>query len=197
MKKILSKKKRRINSKKGFSLLELIVAIIILLLVISATVSGLQMSYRSVIIGAEKDDAQSLAQRNCDIVMAAISKSAENGTLAGNIIDAGATASFDPGFFSHIQGDIDLLLYSTDSLGVQTGYDPGQYLQVEQYPGGHLTADPNYKKQYIQLQTENRDVVSVDGTVTTYKVYKITVYVYYGYEDNMYITCEGEVNIEP
>lgn len=202
MKKILSKKKRRINSKKGLTLLELIVAIIILLLVISATVSGLNLSYRSVLIGAEKDDAQSLAQRNCDIVMAIISKRAENGTLS-SILDASGS-SFEATFFeNYVKEDMKLELHST-SLGVSTGYDPSQYEfspgapAIEQYSGGTLTADSNVKKQYIQLETEDRELLSADGTTTKiYKVYKITIYVYYGYEDNMYVTCEGEVNVEP
>ncbi|MEE1056762.1 MAG: prepilin-type N-terminal cleavage/methylation domain-containing protein [Acutalibacteraceae bacterium] len=198
MKKMLSKKKRRINSKKGLSLLELIVAIIILLVVISATVSGLNLSYRSVLIGAEKDDAQSLAQRNCDIIMAAISRNAEDGTLSTKIVGSGTATSFESGFFATLQSDIELNLYWTDSLGVQTGYDPTLYADIEQYPsGGSPTAAPNKKKQYVKIEQEERDLTSADGTTTkTYDAYKITTYVYYGYEDNMYITCEGEVNVE-
>ncbi|MEE0929519.1 MAG: type II secretion system protein [Acutalibacteraceae bacterium] len=197
MKKVLSKKKRRINSKKGLTLLELIVAIIILLMVISATVSGLNLSYRSVLIGAEQDDAQSLAQRDCDIIMAAISRNAENGTLSGNINGSGTSTSFDSGFFTMIQDDIRLNLYSTDSLHVQTGYDPSSYDIIEQCPLGGPVADPDIKKQYVKIDQEERKLTSTeDGSIMTYDVYKITVYVYYGYEDNMYITCEGEVNVE-
>ncbi len=197
MKKMLSKKKRRINSKKGLSLLELIVAIIILLLVISATVSGLNLSYRSVLMGAEKDDAQSLAQRNCDIIMSAISKNAENGTLSGKINGSGAATSFESSFFSTLQSDMELNLYTTDLLGVKTGYDPTLYTDIEQYPaGGSPTADPNKKKQYVKIEQEERELTSTDGTTTKYDVYKITTYVYYGNENNMYITCEGEVNVE-
>lgn len=197
IKKMLSKSKRRINSKKGLSLLELIVAIIILLLVISATVSGLNLSYRSVLLGAEKDDAQSLAQRNCDIVMAAISKNAESGTLSTKIIGSGTATSFESGFFATFQSDVKLNLYSTDSLGVKTGYDPSLYDDIEQCPSGGPTADSDKKKQYVKIEQEERDMTSsVDGTTTKYDVYKITTYVYYGYEDNMYITCEGEVNVE-
>lgn len=196
IKKMLSKKKGRINSKKGLSLLELIVAIIILLLVISATVSGLNLSYRSVLIGAEKDDAQSLAQRNCDIIMSSISKNAENGTLSGKINGSGTATSFESSFFSTLQSDMELNLYTTDLLGVKTGYDPSLYDDIEQCPSLGPTADTNKKKQYVKIEQEERALTSTDGTVTTYDVYKITIYVYYGYEDNMYITCEGEVNVE-
>ena len=49
MKKLLSSKlKRRINNKKGLSLLELIVAVTIIMLTVGASIMGLNLSYRSV-----------------------------------------------------------------------------------------------------------------------------------------------------
>ena len=191
MKNNLSIKKRRINSKKGVSLVELIVAIMIIMLTITAATHGLNLSYKSVLLGAAKDDAQSLAQRDCDIIMSAISKSAENGTLSSKLTGTGASTNFTTGFLAQIQNDTKLSHF--DSIGYS--YDSTQYLTITE-SNGVGAVDSDKKACYVDLTAETRDIV-VAGTTTTCDVYKVTVYVYYGYKDNMYLSCEGEVTIEP
>lgn len=199
MKKLLSSKlKRRINNKKGLSLLELIVAVTIIMLTVGASVMGLNLSYRSVQMGAKKDDAQSLAQRDCDIIMSIISKQAElpaaSGTgtaLSDCLTGSGSTLAFDSAFFTNtVMADTDIHLYSTI-------YDPSQYDVLEQQTA-YSGFDPNIQKRYVRIQNEDRTTQdAVSGTTKTYDVYKITVSVYYGTQQNMYVTCEGEVLVSP
>ena len=179
MKKLLSSKlKRRINNKKGLSLLELIVAVTIIMLTVGASIMGLNLSYRSVQMGAKKDDAQSLAQRDCDIIMSIISKQAEQPSVTGTgtalddcLTGSGSTLAFESSFFTGtVQADTDIHLYSTI-------YDPSQYDVLEQQTA-YSGFDPNIQKRYVKIQNEAR---------TT------QVSVYYGTRQNMFVTCDGEV----
>ena len=195
MKKLLSSKlKRRINNKKGLSLLALIVAVTIIMLTVGASIMGLNLSYRSVQMGAKKDDAQSLAQRDCDIIMSIISKQAAQPSVTGTgtalddcLTGSGSTLAFESSFFTGtVQADTDIHLYSTI-------YDPSQYDVLEQQTA-YSGFDPNIQKRYVKIQNEARTTQdAVAGTTKTYDVYKITVSVYYGTRQNMFVTCDGEV----
>ena len=192
MNKISFKKKRKFNSKKGLTLLELIVAIIILLMTIGASVGGLNLSYQSALIGAEKDDAQSLAQRNWDIIMEVISSYAETGDL-DEIIDhasGSGVGRFKDAHFALMQSD---MIFSATPV---TGYDPNKYATILQCDNesGVVPTYTNEKPQYCVLSVNSRNMTSVGGTTTSYEVYHIKVYVYY--TDDDYITCEGEVNVK-
>jgi len=182
MKKLLKKiQKRRINNKRGLSLLELIIAVMLLMIVISMSLNALNISYRSVLIGAEKDNAQSIAQRDCDIVMAIISRQAENGTLADNIDPV--NNYFTAAFFPTVQADTNLDVYASC-------YDVSQYEALQQQ--SITSADPSKKKRLLELTKGSRKI----GT-KVYTVYKVKVNVYYGTDNNeMYVSCEGEVNVE-
>lgn len=205
MNNLLNNKKLKFNSKKGFTLIELIVAVMILLIVIGASVRGISISYRSAMLGAEKNDAQSVAQRNCDIIMSAIVTNVEKktfsdfDTLDGMVTHTGNgfTNTSPNTYASWISNDADM--YLPDG-----GYDKNQYLPLQQIlSNGDKRSDvENYKKnvdeilypdkkyQYFTLsRTENKI-----GT-STYQVYKITTYVYY--TNKAYVTCEGEVSVIP
>ena len=198
MKNLLSSKpKRRINNKKGLSLLELIIAVTIIMLTVGASIMGLNLSYRSVQMGAKKDDAQSLAQRDCDIIMSILSKKAEQPSVSGTgtaledcLTVAGSAVSFETSFFTNtVQADTDIHLYSTI-------YDPSQYSVLEQQTATS-GPDPHIQKRYVSIQKDTRQTQdTVSGTVQTYDVYKIQVSVYYGTKQGMFLTCEGEVNVE-
>ncbi|MEE0858591.1 MAG: prepilin-type N-terminal cleavage/methylation domain-containing protein [Acutalibacteraceae bacterium] len=201
-----SKKKKGFNSKKGLTLIELIVAIMILMLVISASVSGLNLSYRSVLVGAQKDDSQSLAQRNCDILMSVISSYAETDDLDTIIVNTpgSSVAKFDDAHFTYILNDVDLMncLSGAGGAGVG-GYDTTQFAELKQceseaevktQAANDFSTGDSTKKQYCVLSVNSRDLTETDGTTQTYDVYKIKVYVYYNAKG--FITCEGEVNVK-
>lgn len=197
MKNLLKNKQKKFNSKKGFTLLELIVAIMILMIVISASVQGLNISYRSAMLGAAKNDAQSLAERNCDIIMSAIVTNVEKKTFTTGTLDTldGMFVSGSTEFSAATMVDI------VDDLGINLttgGYNAAQYATIQQVAGnatavknkrGTETND-NLKYQYFTIE---RSDVTLNGK--TYQKYRITTYVYY--TTNSYITCEGEVSVLP
>ncbi|MEE1076130.1 MAG: type II secretion system protein [Acutalibacteraceae bacterium] len=209
MRNLLKNKKLKFNSKKGFTLIELIVAIIILLTVISASVRGVSVSYRSVLLGAEKNDAQSLAQRNCDIIMSAIVTNVENrsftnvDTLDGMVKDESAGFGFaDDSPTAYVES-----IYNDTKIALDSdvGYDKDQYADLKQVRGGEdavknqkafdennakATGTPIKKYQYFTIKRSEKTIGS-----SKYQVYNITTYVYYA--NNGYVTCEGEVSVIP
>jgi len=176
-------KKIKFNSKKGLTLVELIVAIMILLIAIGASVGGLTLSYHSIMNGAEKDDAQSVAERNCDIIMNCITSNVDRGVALNNVFDAPYASSpeFTVTRLSQIQNDT--------AISVTGSTYSSDYEQIEQKSVGFApTGDTTVKKQYFTVETDERKIGTND-----YIVYKITTYTYY--TDTAYVTCEGEVNV--
>lgn len=180
----LTKCKTKFNSKKGLTLVELIVAIMILLIAIGASVGGLTLSYRSTMMGAEKDDAQSLAQRNCDIIMSCITTNIENGKTVDDLfIDPEGNPKFKNSYHHAIRND-------TSISAFPSSYDVNQYDKINEIQNiSELVGAADKKKQYFMVDVETRKI-----DVKEYLVYRITTYVYYS--DTAYVSCEGEVNIE-
>lgn len=199
MNNLLNNKKLKFNSKKGFTLIELIVAIMILLIVIGASVRGISISYRSAMLGAEKNDAQSIAQRNCDIIMSAIVTNVEKKTFRDDNIDTLDDMvtltgdGFTSTYANYISNDATMNLPN----GV---YNSGQYHDLKQVVGdagavktqkeSDSSSYPNKKYQYFTLSRTEKEIGS-----SKYQVYKITTYVYY--TEKAYVTCEGEVSVMP
>lgn len=212
MKNLLKAKRRQFNSKKGITLVELIVAIMILLIVISATVRGLSVSYRSAMMGAMRNDAQSLAQRNCDIIMSSIVSIAEKGTaftttadidtLRGNFTDHGSYCDIGSSFNNNIETDTKMEFQVTG--GPLIAYDHGQYAtlvpvnglltEVQTQKDIDKVANPGKKYQYYTISRKDKAFSTAAGA-NTYQIYKVTTYVYY--TDTGYVTCEGEVCVLP
>lgn len=207
MKNLLKNKKLKFNSKKGFTLIELIVAVMILLVVISASVRGVSISYRSALLGAEKNDAQSLAQRNCDIIMSAIVTNVENRAFTNEYTLDGMVRFDGDGFVNNGSNTyLDWVCDDTDIiLENNIGYDKDQYAEIKQVVGGveevkakksddvldaKTSLQPIKKYQYFTLSRTEKKISD-----STYQVYKITTYVYYS--DNGFVTCEGEVSVMP
>lgn len=206
MNNLLKNKKLKFNSKKGFTLIELIVAIMILLIVISASVRGISISYRSALLGAEKNDAQSLAQRNCDIIMSALVTNVENKSF-GDLDTLDGMVYSDGSGFVDSPPEYYATWVCTDTKMVlpNGGYDKDQYEDIKQVVGGasavenqkdfdvnnaRVTGAPDKKYQYFTLSRTEKKIGS-----STYQVYKITTYVYY--TENGFVTCEGEVSVMP
>lgn len=201
----LKKPFKKLNNKKGLTLVELIVAVMILMIAVGASVGGLSMSYRSVMLGAEKDDAQSVAQRNCDIILSCIKTNFDKGIDDGKTPQESievifnnpySTPVFNAAFTAKIAYDTAIDAYSVrDPSGAAVkSYDPNQYAEIEQITSeSSLAGDPGVKKQYYIIDVSNRKLQS--GTSTEdYAVYKVTTYTYYSSDG--YVSCEGEVNIE-
>lgn len=208
----LTKPLKKLNNKKGLTLVELIVAVMILMIAVGASVGGLSMSYRSTMLGAEKDDAQSVAQRNCDIIMSCISTNVDKGVSSGKTVHEiisgmftnpdSAHPEFKNGFKNNIVLDTRVSAYSQRTVPDPSGgapinlktYDPEQYSDIEQVTDeSAVVGDSSVKKQYYTIDVSTRKLGS--GTSTkTYSVYKITTYTYYSSDG--YVSCEGEVNIE-
>ena len=206
MNNLLKNKLKKFNSKKGFTLVELIVAVMILMIVISASVQGLNISYRSTLMGAAKNDAQSMAERNCDIIMSAIVTTVENTPYSSSEVDdlKGLLNSTSPGpvglsASSGMLNDIgnDTYIY------LSGGYNSAQYAPIQQVVGNASAVESkrasetdDKKFQYFTIDKSERDMTNAAGTVTkTYQIYRITTYVYYS--DKGYVTCEGEVSVLP
>lgn len=211
MKNLLKAKRSKFNSKKGFSLVELILAVMILLIVISATVRGLSISYRSAMMGAVKNDAQSVAQRNCDIIMSSIVSIAENRkftigtslTLGDNFINRHPYCEITDNFNNDIERDTDIKF---EHNNVPVAYDQTQYLKLKPVTGDQAAVEtqkendkktPEGKGKKYQYYTIERydDKLLKDGTTKKYQLYKVTTYVYY--TENAFVTCEGEVCVFP
>lgn len=204
MKNLLKKKAKKFNSKKGFTLVELIVGIMIMLIVVSASVKGIAISYRSAMLGAAKNDAQSIAQRNCDIIMTSITTNVENITYTDENIHTFGEMFTDINCnkfkddFRDSLNEIDLVIDFPDG-----GYNGEQYAPVKQIVGEEanvttqhrldVTADNSKKYQYYTIQKFDKETAIV-GNIN-YQSFYVTTYVYY--TDNGYVTCSGEVNVLP
>lgn len=197
MKNLLKSKLKKFNSKKGLTLIELIVAITIMMIVISASVHGINISYRSALLGAAKNDAQSLAQRNCDIIMSAIVTNAERGTFdSTNVNSLGGMVTSDTSFSAskntQIVNDVKFKLPNN------SGYNYNQYDDIKWFDIATQTVDgaraaeldSTKKYQYYTIERRIRKIKNKE-----HQVYHIVTYVYY--TDTAYVTCEGEVTVMP
>lgn len=205
MNNLLKNKLKKFNSKKGFTLVELIVAVMILMIVISASVQGLNISYRSTLMGAAKNDAQSMAERNCDIIMSAIVTTVENTTYSHSEVDdlKGLLETPGPGpvGFSASSGMLNDIGNDT-YIYLSGGYNSAQYAPIQQVVGNASAVESkrasetdDKKFQYFTIDKSERTMTSTAGARKTYQVYRITTYVYYS--DKGYVTCEGEVSVLP
>ena len=215
MKKAI-KNSLKFNSKKGMSLLELIVAIIIIMIVVSASVSGLSLSYRSVLLGAAKDDAQSVAQRDCDIVMNALQQYAEEGILDDVLLVADEKyCTFNHYLVNGTMAVSRLMTDTTMSLGSSvdsdgdgtpdSGYNSNQYYSLQQYGGDSVESrasndyasddedKQNKKFRYLTITKSTQKSTNADGEVT-YTVYHVETNVFY--TSSNCSTCEGDVIVK-
>ena len=83
MKKKNLKFKKYLKSKKGFSLLELVCAIMIMAIAVSATATGLNISNQSITKNSLMDKASAKAQMYCDVIMTYVEKTPSNDPYDG------------------------------------------------------------------------------------------------------------------
>ena len=178
--------KKHFKSKKGFSLLELICAIMIMAIAVSATATGLAISYESITKNSLMNKASAKAQMYCDIVMTYVEKTpSHNPTsvwdssldLSKNKLFANQPNTglkFDSIIQTSINDDVNALdnsmtakQYDTASIGSRD-FDISEMAYVVEFQGKYVNS-------------EGKEMVS----------FKITTYVNYG--TNGTTTCEGVV----
>lgn len=172
------------NSKKGFSLIELLCAIVVIAIVVGATATGLAISYKSVMLGGEKDKASALSQKYCDIIMCYIENTASNDPNASiteqSQKDKNILFADNPNLYFKFTDNV-INKLKTDIPNMPTN------------PQYNSVADANAatKKRdnvYFVVESEG-NYANADGK--TYVTYKTTVFV--DYTDNNTISCTGSV----
>lgn len=201
MTNLLKKKAKKFNSKKGFTLIELIVAIMIMLIVVSASVRGITISYRSAMLGAAKNDAQSVAQRNCDIIMTTIVSNVEKQTFTaadiptlGGLFHDHNCNRFSVSYEETLR-DEDIALHLPAG-----GYNSAKYAAIQSEPDGVEKVKILQASNYASDSTKNYQYYTIKKTRKTingedYLLFHITTYVFY--TEKGFVTCEGEVSVLP
>ena len=187
MKRNSLKTKKYLKNKKGFSLLELLCAVMIMAIAVSATATGLAISYQSITRNSLLNQSSAKAQMYCDVIMTYVEK----------------TPSIDPAFPQTTLSDDDkaknkLFAASSDYIFKDEIKDNIK-VDVAKLDSS-MTEANQYSKTDIGSRAFNKSevayVVESAGTYTTsanvdMKSYRITVYIDYG--TNGTATCTGVV----
>lgn len=144
---------RKYINKSGISLLELIVAIIIIAIVVSGTVTGLAISYRSVLIGAEKDKSSSLSQKYCDVIMTAVQNNTDS-----DLFDPVSSITIKPTMLTNLIDDCEIstLTQITDEAALSA-----------------LSPKPKKGATYFSIENKAPKIYRI----TTYVYYTDTAYI--------------------
>lgn len=203
--------KKHFNNKKGFSLLELLCAIMIMAIAVSATATGLAVSYQSITKNSLMNQASAKAQMFCDLVMTYVEKTPSNDPSedwnsvgytipatayspeAKYVLNQSANKLFasnpnpNPNytFTDEIKNNIKIDVLNLDST----------MTDVKQYSSGTIGARP-FNKAELAYVIEKEGSFLKDKTKSNTPdniavTYKITVYVDYGTNGNTY--CTGTV----
>lgn len=190
----MSKKSSYFKSKKGFSLIELLCAVVIMAIVVSATATGLAVSFKSIMIGSAQDQASAKAQEYCDIIMTYVQNTPSHDPTVGSYI---AGTESDP--------DKNLLFNLGVGMGDKCKFNNNVMAQIVL---ATKTDDPAVCDPIVQLDDESavnsrtkndREPYFVvkkngeyDNNGVKYVSYQITAYVDYG--NGKYTTyCTGSV----
>ncbi len=205
--------KKHFNNKKGFSLLELLCAIMIMAIAVSATATGLAVSYQSITKNSLMNQASAKAQMFCDLVMTYVEKTpsndpSENWNYVGYTIPATAYSpeakyvlnqsanklfasspnpNTDYTFTDEIQDNIETDITNLDS----------DITSATQYTASSI-GSKHFNKAEVAYVIEKDGSFLKDKTKTNPNTpdniavtYKITVYVDYGTNGTTY--CTGSV----
>ncbi len=186
----MSKKSSYFKSKKGFSLIELLCAVVIMAIVVSATATGLAVSYKSIMIGSVQDKASAKAQEYCDVIMTYVQVTPSHDPTVG-IYDAPENNML----FKLSEGDDCIVNFPDPSNPTDTTPDILGQIRNATEPNMVQLADTslvsshkNDDEPYFVIKKNGE----YDNNGTTYVSYQITVYVDYGNGD--YTTsCTGSV----
>lgn len=198
-------KSKYFKSKKGFSLMELLCAILILAIVVSATATGLAVSYTSITTGSVKNKASSLCQEYCDILMTYIEIKKSTDPCSGITLDGtnnelflGSTGGSSNEYMLNgpVHGNFkDDIRDSWDAFSDASLADFDSY--ITQYKASKINTHVK-KKNRVYYTVENvgkysYEDKSVSPSVTVeYINYKVTVYI--DYTDTNTMHCSGIVS---
>lgn len=187
MKRKYLKTKKYLKNKKGFSLLELLCAVMIMAIAVSATATGLAISYQSITRNSLLNQSSAKAQMFCDVIMTYVEK----------------TPSIDPAFPQTTLSDDDKAknkLFAVSSDYIFNDEIKDNIKEDVNNLDSTMTEAKQYSKTNIGSRAFNKSevayVVESAGTYTTsanvdMKSYRITVYIDYG--TNGTATCTGVV----
>lgn len=181
----MSKKSSYFKSKKGFSLIELLCAVVIMAIVVSATATGLAVSYKSIMIGSVQDKASAKAQEYCDVIMTYVQ----------------CTPAHDPSLPYTPSDPAKNLLFDQTAYDLTTGQSyykvkPDVLTQIQNATDSSII-QLNSESEVASHSDDNEPyfVIKKNGEYDssgTYVSYQITVYVDYGNGD--YTTsCTGSI----
>lgn len=168
----MKKKSSYFKSKKGFSLLELLCAVVVIAIVVAGTASGLAVSYRSILIGAEKDKASARAQEYCDIIMTYVEYTPDSDLFSNT-----GSCELKGGIIGDIEDDI--------KKGNSNVTEITQYTTVAD--AEDVTRAKNNSVPYFLITRTGKSPTEGSGVVS----YEITVYVDYANSATTY--CTGTV----
>lgn len=203
--------KKHFNNKKGFSLLELLCAIMIMAIAVSATATGLAVSYQSITKNSLMNQASAKAQMFCDLVMTYVEKTPSNdpsenwdyvnytvqGDSLGTTVKYELNQSANKLFASSPNPNTDYTF--TDEIKNNIKFDvlnlDSTMTDVKQYSSGTIGARP-FNKAEVAYVIEKEGSFLKDKTKSNTPdniavTYKITVYVDYGTNGTTY--CTGSV----
>lgn len=215
MKRNSLKFKKYLKNKKGFSLLELLCAVMIMAIAVSATATGLAISYQSITRNSLLNKASAKAQMYCDVIMTYVEKTPSN--------DPDQYNAWDNVKYQIINGDGSITNYKLDKTvnklfadQPNTGYKFTNEIQdniktdlmnlesnisdVKQYSESDISTRSFNKTEvaYVikPIATYYTDIVpnSIPNDKPPYAAvtsYEITVYVDYG--TNGTTTCTGVI----
>ncbi len=168
----MKKKSSYFKSKKGFSLLELLCAVVVIAIIVAGTASGLAVSHRSILIGAEKDKASARAEEYCDIIMTYVEYTSDT-----DLFDNTSSCSLKANVKNDIENDI--------KKGNPDVTEVIQYGNVEQ--AENVSRAKDNAIPYFVI-TKIGKSPAVDSNLVSYE---ITVYVDYASSATTY--CTGTV----
>lgn len=145
--------KKHFKSKKGFSLLELICAIMIMAIAVSATATGLAISYESITKNSLMNKASAKAQMYCDIVMTYVEKTPKiDSTIQTNINDV----------VNDLDNSMTAEQYDTASIGSRP-FDTSEMAYVVEFQGKYVN---NEGKKMVSYKITTYVDYGTNGTTT-------------------------------
>lgn len=187
MKRNSLKTKKYLKNKKGFSLLELLCAVMIMAIAVSATATGLAISYQSITRNSLLNKASAKAQMYCDVIMTYVEKTPSidhmfpQATLPDD--DKAKNKLFASGSDYIFKDEI------KDNIKVDVANLDSSMTEAKQYSKTDIGSRA-FNKSEVAYVVESAGEYKTSKDVDM-KSYKITVYIDYG--TNGTATCTGVV----
>ena len=190
----MSKKSSYFKSKKGFSLIELLCAVVIMAIVVSATATGLAVSYQSIMIGSAQDKASAKAQEYCDVIMTYIQYTPAHDPTVGVYV-SGTESDPDKNILFNLGEGADCII-STPDASDPTRLDVLQQIKNATHPQMQQLADDYALSSHTKNDEIPYFIIKKNGEYDNggikFVSYQITAYVDYG-KGKYTAYCTGSV----